>query len=67
MSYLDHVSYKGVCSNAENCDEEKCFHKNEHDHHVWGSKHAGGPWSCVLHKHDCPYQQTDDLVICNQV
>ena len=66
MSYLDRVNYRGVCSYSDSCQKSDCFHKTEHTHHVWGSKHAGGPWSCVQQEHNCPHNETDTLVICKR-
>jgi len=64
MSYLDHKSWYGICDHAESCTKEECYHKTRHLHYVWGSKHAGGPWSCVQQKHKCPWGETEELVLC---
>ena len=67
MSYLDSMKWKGICDHSEKCDQADCYHKEKHEHHVWGSKFAGGPWSCVQQKHSCPHGETDYHIICNRI
>lgn len=67
MGYLDRMNWEGICDHSKECDQTDCEHKEKHAHHVWGSKFAGGPWSCVQQEHKCPYQKTDDFVICKKV
>ena len=65
MSYLERQNYRGICS-YDSCKNSECFHRTEHIHHTWGAPLAGGPWSCVQQRHNCPYNETDDLIICKR-
>jgi len=66
VSYLERMDYRGICSYAEKCQNSGCSHQTNHVHHTWGSKIAGGPWSCVQEAHHCPYGETNRLVICKR-
>ena len=66
-SYLERMNWIGICIHADACENTECAHRTRHPHHTWGSKHAGGPWSCVEQEHCCPYKETDEMVICRKI